>query len=393
MTEQIVLYGCAPEPLLHYLKALGIMRLIAEQLDPGVRGAWSGDTFVLETNKTKDEIVRFFLNDYCPTPIVAPWNNGSGFHRSEGASGSGKKVVNFRNIKDSTNQRLKSYRETMNLAERLVSQCLTPEIQALPSIKRSEALKPILIPLCRNQFNDDAVRWIDAVCYLAMKEKLGYPHLLGSAGNDGNQEFSLTFMGCLYEVLPTDQGLRNDSEQQLCAALWGETGSKGAVSSPGQFNPKGTGGANATSGSNSIKAGNLSNPWDYILGIEGTLLFAGAAVRRLVAGTKSAVSYPFQVNSIDIDPNVAPREENKGDLFLPLWERFTTIDEISHLFSEGRVRLGKRQASNTLEFARAIAALGVDRGILPFHPLQSSDKKRDNAICLQSWHHSGKGEF
>jgi CRISPR-associated protein Csx17 len=367
MTEPIVLYGCAPEPLIHYLKALGVLRLVAEQLDPQARGAWLGDAFVLEANKTKDEIVAFFLNEYCPTPIVAPWNNGSGFHTPEGASDAGKKVVNFRNIKTSTNQRLESYRETIHLAENLLAECLTAEIQALPSTKRSEALKPSLIPLCRNTFNDDAVRWVDAVCFLADKEKLGYPPLLGSAGNDGNQEFSLTFMGCLHEVLPTDGTPRKYSERQLRSALLGETGFAGAVVSPGQFNPRGTGGANATSGAKSIKADNLSNPWDYVLAIEGSLLFAGAAVRRLAAGARSAISYPFQVDSVDLDPTVAPREENRGDLFLPLWERPAAAQEISQLFSEGRVRLGRKQARDTLEFARAIAALGIDRGIVRFN--------------------------
>jgi len=29
------LNGCAPVPLAHYLKALGILRLVAEQADPG----------------------------------------------------------------------------------------------------------------------------------------------------------------------------------------------------------------------------------------------------------------------------------------------------------------------------------------------------------------------
>ena len=46
---QIPLRGCAPEPLIHYLKALGILRLVAEQLDPQARAAWHGDTFMLET--------------------------------------------------------------------------------------------------------------------------------------------------------------------------------------------------------------------------------------------------------------------------------------------------------------------------------------------------------
>ena len=37
--------GCAPAPLAHYLKALGILRLVAEQADRDARGWWDGDRF------------------------------------------------------------------------------------------------------------------------------------------------------------------------------------------------------------------------------------------------------------------------------------------------------------------------------------------------------------
>ena len=49
MRHEVVLNGCAPAPLIHYLKALGIFRLVAEQLDPHVRGVWRGDAFALTT--------------------------------------------------------------------------------------------------------------------------------------------------------------------------------------------------------------------------------------------------------------------------------------------------------------------------------------------------------
>lgn len=365
--NQIPLRGCAPEPLIHYLKALGILRLVAEQLDPQARAAWHGDTFMLETEKTKDELLQFFLDKYEPTPLIAPWNNGSGFHADKDSSGTGKKVVNLRNIKNSTNVRLNLYRETISLAETLLARCMTPKVVALQSDKRSEALKPTLIPLCRNNLDDKVVKWVDAVCFLASDDTLGLPPLLGSAGNDGNQEFSLTFMGALDQIIAIDGIQRTESPSQLRASILGETGVQGVVASPGQFNPSGTGGANATSGEKAHKAENLSNPWDYVLAIEGALLFAGAAVRRLVDGAKANVAYPFFVRSIDIDGSVSPDEEGRGDLFLPIWSRYASLQEIVQLFSEGRVRLGRKQPKDTIEFARAVASLGVDRGITRFH--------------------------
>ena len=71
--------GCAPTPLAHYLKALGILRLVAEQKDNTARGWWEGDCFRLATMLSSNEIEEFFLYDYRPTPFVAPWNKGSGF--------------------------------------------------------------------------------------------------------------------------------------------------------------------------------------------------------------------------------------------------------------------------------------------------------------------------
>ena len=364
MTNQILLNGCAPEPLIHYLKALGIFRLVTEQFDPRARGFWLGDAFALETEKTAEELLGFFLDEYRPTPIVAPWNNGSGFHSKEDAKESGKKVTAFRNIKNSTNERLLAYRDTIAKTEELLASCLTEKIAALESTKRSEALKPLLVPLCRNNLPDEIVRWIDAVCLMTDEGGLKFPPLLGPAGNDGNLEFSLTFMGRLHEVLPINDKPQPKSEKQLRSALFSETGSAGTVFSPGQFHPGGSGGPNATTG---VEANFLANPWDYVLAVEGAMVFAGAVVRRLAAGAKAEASFPFFVRRSDFGSTASRAEENRGELFLPLWERSASLSEIIHLFSEGRVRLGKKQARTTVDFARAIAELGVDRGIARFH--------------------------
>ncbi len=76
------LNGCAPSPLANYLKALGILRLIAEQLDSNVRGWWQDEHFCLMTNISREEIEAFFLHDYEPTPMLSPWNKGCGFFKA-----------------------------------------------------------------------------------------------------------------------------------------------------------------------------------------------------------------------------------------------------------------------------------------------------------------------
>ncbi|SRR6266567_3935569 len=86
MNQPVRLHGCSPTPLAHYLKALGVLRLLSEQLPPGTprpRGAWIGETFVLHTTLDRAAVELFFLHDYRPTPILAPWNGGSGFYFRE----------------------------------------------------------------------------------------------------------------------------------------------------------------------------------------------------------------------------------------------------------------------------------------------------------------------
>ena len=38
---EVLLPGCQPEPLSSYLKSLGVLRLVALQLDPEARGFWT----------------------------------------------------------------------------------------------------------------------------------------------------------------------------------------------------------------------------------------------------------------------------------------------------------------------------------------------------------------
>src|SRR5690606_31319426 len=78
--QTINLKGCAPTPLAHYLKALGVLRLVAEQVDSTALGWWKDDSFWLRSKLDEAGLQEFFLRQYRPTPLVAPWNGGSGFN-------------------------------------------------------------------------------------------------------------------------------------------------------------------------------------------------------------------------------------------------------------------------------------------------------------------------
>ena len=74
------LSGCRPEPLSHYLKGAGVLRILGNQLEGAtVRACWIGDELYLEAPLSAEELVNFFLDQYRPTPVIAPWNGGGGF--------------------------------------------------------------------------------------------------------------------------------------------------------------------------------------------------------------------------------------------------------------------------------------------------------------------------
>ena len=75
----VELSGCTPIPLAHYLKALGILRLVSEQVDADATGWWKNDTFWLRSSLDREGLVEFFLEKYSPTPIVVPWSGADFF--------------------------------------------------------------------------------------------------------------------------------------------------------------------------------------------------------------------------------------------------------------------------------------------------------------------------
>lgn len=358
MIEPIVLYGCAPEPLIHYLKALGLLRLVAEQLDPQVRGAWLGDAFALESSKTKDEIVSFFLNEYRPTPIVAPWNGSSGFYPADK-----KQRGMIETLCGVENGRFDAYKQAIHAAQIVVGK----RQQQPKDEEKAEMLRD-----SRRIFPEAAVDWLDAA-YVLGQEKPDYPPLLGSGGNDGRLDFTVNFIARLLAVLPEflsaekrPQERINQSGSQLRAALFADGAAQLEKAAVGQFHPAGAGGANSEEGAT---GGALVNPWDFILAIEGTLLMASATVRQLTAGARTKASFPFTVRNSSVGYGTAITDEKiRAELWLPLWSRLSTYAEVAHIFREGRVQFSRQRkvVRTGFDFARAVAELGVDRGIESF---------------------------
>jgi CRISPR-associated protein Csx17 len=348
---EIILTGCTPEPLMSYLKTLGVFRLVTEQADGDARLSWAGAIARLHSRFEREALGEFFLSQYCPTPIVAPWNGGSGFY-----GGGEEPLVAIANSKV---DRLLLYRETIARIRGFV-----------PDSKPRDEQKESLLIRCRTELPDEIVPWLD-VCFVLGEDGPSYFPLLGTGGNDGRLDFTNNFMQRLTDVLPfpANAAPTEDSRQWLSAALFADTLIEQGKTAIGQFNPGGVGGANGTQGK--FEASSRVNPWDFVLMIEGVLLFAGAVARRLGVNAVYRSVFPFSVESVAVGYGSATASEETNDgsrseLWLPLWDEPVSFAEAKHLFSEGRAQLGRHQARNAVEFALAVNLLGISRGVKSF---------------------------
>jgi CRISPR-associated protein Csx17 len=119
-----ILRGCRTKPLSNYLKAIGILRIISEQKDRQVKGWWQGETFSISTYLDQGEMEDFFCKEYAPTPLVAPWNGGSGFYLGDFADA-------IEAILASNNERFTEYRNVIS------------EIRSWPEIPAFETVEDI----------------------------------------------------------------------------------------------------------------------------------------------------------------------------------------------------------------------------------------------------------
>ncbi len=358
--QPLTLRGCAPTPIAGYLKALGILRLIAEQKPEwAVRGAWQDEVFTLaspqfapDERTAREQLKAFLLNDYRPTPIVAPWNGGSGFYPKDNSDALDK-------ISTGGTERLSAYRTGIGFCREGIRRL------GLTESPKNEQKNRFLAAL-RGQAPESLLDWFDAAVLLTGDETR-YPPLLGTGGNDGRLDFTNNFMQRLCDLMDPSTGaptlLAGD---WLAAALFGDAAPSMSRVAVGQFDPGGVGGPNASTG---FEGGSLVNPWDFVLMLEGAILFAAAATRRLESSDPGILAYPFTVRPTGANNGgLSNLDEGqaRAEIWMPLWERLATVGELKRLLSEGRVTLRAKTARDGLGFARAIAALGVDRGITAF---------------------------
>ena len=345
--------GSAPTPLAHYLKALGVLRVIAEQRDPNVRGWWHDDRFHLSTQLERDQIDEFFLRHYAPTPLLAPWNGGSGFYPKDNQ-------VAIKAITESQAERFRGYRDAIVTSRRLIA-----TLKEKPS---KGAEKNGVINACRKAWRGPALQWLDAALALDFQGEPAFPAMLGTGGNDGRLDFTINFMNhvvALFDCEAADGAARADAAESLVAALWEPLSDQLEHSSIGQFFPSAAGGPNGGSG---WEGGIGINSWDFLLMLEGAVLFTAGLSRRCRSQSLPQASAPFAVRSSGCGHSSSETSETgpRGEQWVPLWSQPASYHELRYLLREGKCEINGRHPARGIEMARAVARMGVARGISAF---------------------------
>ena len=292
------------------------------------------------------------MEGYEPTPILAPWNGGSGFFPGDNKDG-------FAPISASDAPRFQTLRRTIDTASKVLADLHL-------SAKPDPETKPRLLQALRAEGSEKFLAWLDAAVVLSSGDP-AYPPLLGTGGNDGRLDFTNNFLQRLAELFDVSTGAAIGlNPTWLEQALQGTPSPRLSQRAIGQFAPGQIGGANATSG---FSTDSRINPWDFVLMLEGALLFVTATSRRLESNRQATLAYPFTVYASSGGSGGMAQPDagsSRGEIWMPLWKSPVRHSELRVLLAEGRATLGRRPVRDGLDFARAVSRLGTDRGLSAF---------------------------
>lgn len=358
----IPLPGCTPEPLMNYLKALGLLRIVTQQKDSSATCVWDSGVFTLTSTLDEKGLSSFFLNEYAPSPIMGPWAARSGFFKgkSERAAREALRKVSRLARGETFGHRFKDFRKAMADFKILLRRQGITE-------KASDEAKLDLLAACRSSASEITLGWLDT-CFVLAGEERKFPPLLGTGGNEGSGSYVSGFVQQLVSCV-----IDRAHDEAIEVALFNKIVSGvSLLQTPGHFSTLATGGPNTSQGFN---GDSRTNPWDYVLALEGTLLWASNTHRQHGSAGSGVAAFPFtaKVSSVgtgslasweDSKPKKAKREI--AEMWCPLWKRPTGLRELTSLLCEGRVSVNRRSGKSGLDFARAVIAHGVDRGISSF---------------------------
>lgn len=369
-----VLKGCSPAPLAHYLKALGILRLVGEQADAQARGWWEGERFCLLSKLSKEELEAFFLEKYEPTPFFNPWGARSGYY-----PGSPERTARaaLTVIEESETDRLARFREAISLIRTVVADG--------GGEKPEKADEPLMLRRLQLRIRGPGLDWL-ATVVADLGDRFSKPAIFGTGGNEGSGGYTAAYLGAVVETV-----LGENWKPEIGPALWSDGSDRDSWD--GSFQPPAKEGAKKPKKESvagpfrQFLPSGEGSPWELLLAFEGAVVIQSGVARRSNTDQHQFLSSPFYFaplgmgagSSSEMDEyvlNKGRKNPGRGEQWFPLWNAPSTFVEIQRLFREGRCSAGRRPAKNPLDAARAICKLGASRGIDSF--LRYGYLQRDN---------------
>jgi hypothetical protein len=244
----------------------GLFRAISEQVDPDATLWWSAAGPVLDT--VLDDVPGWLLTDYAPSPVVCPWNAGSGFGLGWGPDG--RQKISTRACPDhdvlvaSSDPRVDQWRATVLECRRLVEQATA-----------RGWTKPGMVTAARGRLPDTALPWIDtAVAVIGdAGDRLVVNPLAGTGGNVGSADLGVVTARYVVRALGLDDAAAVEDRQEWArSVVTGQPSQRPLVEGTGLiYFPQ--------SPPEPFRFG-LINPFGWLLAMEGIGALAGSLIGR-----------------------------------------------------------------------------------------------------------------
>lgn len=351
--------GLTVSPLASYLSALGLLRVVNDQLDPNACGYWAEGSFHLETNTSREALVQFFTACYRPSPCITPWNKpkggGRGFLDGEIPSA----------IAALDGERFEELRRVAAVAARVM-----PDYVRGGSVKGEEKIRAFT-RLSAEADSDAFAAWLK-VCAVPTTDSKGkpivrYPALLGGTAGFLGADFGEQFV----------KSLAISKAEHFEAAIFGSSAPR-VLANAGNtltYNPAGRGdGQQGYRVAVSDTQTTTSNPAELILLAEGMTFFQGYALtshqnEQGQGGVRQA-SFTLAVSHNSSGHPSSSWLENKGqrseELWCPIWEEPVPLHEVRAAL-DGKAQLPlPRQLVTGTDFALFASQLGRERALSGF---------------------------
>jgi len=406
------LFGCRHDILGHYLKAIGLLRVLAkcaasEYRDPDAEGWWNTDdgAFYLCSEKygTAEKLTEFFEKYYQPTPVfveqqptqATPQRRTTSLAQAaylrQAATNLGATLAQDAKA----NEALSAYRDSpfsalgdvvdTIAAPRFVRGADNPLFLAkgrtsgMGHIWRSfaeycdkfdsqrKAISETEESIADLNNTDPKLQKLEDALLKAQTEQSSY---------NGNAEKKRTSLKAkvekakakLSEYRQEKSNQRRDLEDKtksqrtaLVSCLFATQNSDNETGKGTPFFP------------DAIKTYNVGGGWveenfpfaalDYILAVEGAFAMRGSVSRTLGANTRRFAAFPFVFDSgEDLVDDGNKVKGTASSLWLPIWDRSATFAELSSFIADAQARLPKKEARFSAEFLRALHSQGIDAG-------------------------------